>query len=945
MGFYKPGSSKPIPLSEFAPDANFLEPGILLDAVNAQPTLSGFSPLANLVGLAPALSGRPQGTYYAYYSNETATLFAAVDNGSGLDWFVLGANVWVPVTGPTVNPTVPVRFSQFGDDVLTVGNFASPDGVWIAPNKASNFVTIPGSPPNATVIVVAGLQAVVFVGANWFSSAAGDVTDWTLSLATRADTGILADTPGPVVAASPLFRNIIAFKKNITYLGTQSFPEAWSWEIISTETGTWSQGCVIQLPDGVAFLGMDDFYLTTGYTPQRIPNKVKQWFFRNVDPNYIADTLGWYDEPNSILYWHFVSREAPNAPTCDRYVSYNIRAKRWCVGRLDVSSVPYLGIAATSIPNPGVPSITFSGDFIAKAFSTFPANMVLTTGYYGDPGRLSQLMRILPLYNRYPCDQTCTPLCTDVLGQPDKQSENAVLEVDGWFYTRQYERYHKLIMSMNGDCEITGIVPELRPGGLWGYGTPGPCITSQVDVESQFNPTNDQGEGILPQFTVDGVVEGGGEAVVTFSAASAPEFSVDLVCNDTTERGQQAISVALAFDQLTPSNNPRTSWGAILNGELRSLVGSAGCGGGNMNYFDFSGTQSLPPSCSVQYQYLNDNSVLAGALPLVGQNSSLPAINARLGTSDQFSWMFGTSGFWQVAYVTDNVRVSYPHQSHIAPGGSNPWAARDTEFWIFSYGNDGKRHLTRYNRLAGTQIADYTPWGTDAVNIANMNLTASQLICIVGNSTTGTTSIAKLDRTTGTIASNIDITGTSGAYLYSVTDSLIYFICNGVNKGSMYYHNGTDLIYVGKTTGTAVSAFSGTGYFNNGTFYFGGNGVGGFGVNVMKVVIPCPGPSGPVVASISVGASSVPAGSSISTTFGDILLPDSTDRIQLVQAPAAGMLGFVGPTSNFISTGSAASGTLSFPIPALAPAGNYILQLVTDSGLIFIANSGVFAVT
>ncbi len=29
----------------------------------------------------------------------------------------------------------------------------------------------------------------------------------------------------------------------------------------------------------IAFLGTDDFYITTGSTPQRIPNNLKEWFF------------------------------------------------------------------------------------------------------------------------------------------------------------------------------------------------------------------------------------------------------------------------------------------------------------------------------------------------------------------------------------------------------------------------------------------------------------------------------------------------------------------------------------------------------------------------------------------------------------------------------------------------------------------------------------------
>src|SRR5690348_14203536 len=81
------------------------------------------------------------------------------------------------------------------------------------------------------------------------------------------------------------------------------------------------------------------------------------------------------------------------------------------------------------------------------------------------------------------------------------------------------------------------------------------------------------------------------------------------ICNDATRRGQQSLSIETAFDQLSfTGGNLRTSWANISGGHLYSIVGDAGCGGGNMNYFAFAlASPGVPPNCTNQYFFATDD--------------------------------------------------------------------------------------------------------------------------------------------------------------------------------------------------------------------------------------------------------------------------------------------------------------------------------------------------
>src|SRR3990167_816752 len=467
MGAYTPGQAKELPLRDFGPDLPIDTPGIILDAVGAQPTLSGFRPLPNPTNIGDALEARPLGSYLAYYSDETTQLFAAT---AARLWYLNGTTWENAGTFPSALSYV--RFTQFGDDVLCVGSGSGADKkILIAANKATSFSVISGSPADPTVIVGMEGQVLAFAGQNWFSSAAGDDADWAADVATLAATGILYGAPGPIVGGAAIYDNALAFKKNSIFLGRQSGPpHSWEWEPISRQVGTWGQGCIIAGPGWVDFLGVDDFYTTTGYAPERIPNNLKDWFFRKVNPTYLPNTQGWYDASQGTSYWHFVSNDAALPPTCDMFVSYNRRAKRWCVGYLDVSSVPYLGTASVQLPlhTSANATILIDGSFAPNRLFTGGVGtaMALLTGYYGDPGRVSQLMRVRPKYNTRPDVEVVTPFYTGILGEEDTSPGAAILGNDGWHYTRQTGRYHRMRLATQGNCEVTALAAELREAGV-----------------------------------------------------------------------------------------------------------------------------------------------------------------------------------------------------------------------------------------------------------------------------------------------------------------------------------------------------------------------------------------------------------------------------------------------------------------------------------------------
>lgn len=472
MPMYVRGSGKEIPFRDFSPDLDPTTPGIVLDSNNAVPTMKGFvarnSPIA--VGTGGILPATPTGAYIALFGNGTSWLYAY---GGGHFYIWKAGTGWANADGNVVYPaTSRVRFTQFNDDVIaTAQGFAVP---LVAAGSAGIFAPLGGSPPaNAPVVISVGGFVVFFAGPNWYSSAAGVDNNYVPNIQTLAATGTLYDVPGNVIAAASLYRSIIAFKEGATWVGTFSgTPFTWSFQLISGQVGTYGQECVVTLPDSVAFLGTDDFYITTGYTPQRIPNSVKEWFFANADPMQLQNVIGWYDTLHSVIYWHFVSTQTPVVGLLDRYVAYNVRVGRWSTGYVNTPFVyPNTQDAPALVTGAGNGNGGYFFDPTNNLMTwdseqgAVPGTMYVRTGYLGDESNLSELLRFRAKWNVSPTYDFGQAFHTNILGQTPIMDTAVVKGNDDWLNCRQYDRWHQVQLNSVGPAEITAYAFQARVGG------------------------------------------------------------------------------------------------------------------------------------------------------------------------------------------------------------------------------------------------------------------------------------------------------------------------------------------------------------------------------------------------------------------------------------------------------------------------------------------------
>lgn len=411
-------------------------------------------------------------------------------------------------------------------------------------------------------------------------------------------------------------------------------------------------------------------------------------------------------------------------------------------------------------------------------------------------------------------------------------------------------------------------------------------------------------------------------------------------CVDTSLRGQQLITIQTAFDQATTfgAGNLRTSWGYINNGELYSLIGQAGCAGGNMAYSDVC--------CQINH-YINDNPTLDAGLTLPIQDPLAPFINCRIGSADQPVWASNSNAFagHGVRIYTNlgNNFTDYAVPLHAGSANVYNFAIQGNDVWFYS-DNGGQTYFPTYALGNGTVVNEYQPFGTDHVTISNMQFTTNFLFCI--GSFSGVTRLYKIDRSNGTIVDSLIVTALGVQFVCVADDNLQYLLCAGTPASVYYVENFTTPVYVGYTPALGFVPFGlGTGLWNNGTIYYGSNGFGGFTTNVFKIVIPCASPvAAPMIASLAAD-STVVAGAAIDVDFTDILLPAASDKIYIKPAPAAGTFGLVGATiASFTNTTAVSIGTASITIPGGTTPGNYV-AMYAALGTIWAATSNVFTVT
>ncbi len=472
MAHYQSGKAVEVPISGFAPDSDLATKGILLDTQNAIPTSRGYQCMNSPVPLfSNALPETPIGSSVVWHSTQGPQHWAGGVNHlyrpTGIS-----SGFWeqADAQGAASFGAKSWQFAQFEDDVLAVGGGSVPPQVAVYPLGTMQNLG-GGAPAGASLVLAVNSQVMMFVGNTWYVSAIGADNDWAPSIQTQSGSAPLLDSPGVVVEAARLYRNVVAFKNNAIWFGSYVGGSAiWSWQMISSWNGTWGAGCAIELPDSVAFLGLDDFYYTTGYTPQRLPNQLKEWFFDTADQTQLVATQSAYDAYHAVAFWFFVSKAATTRYP-DQFVAFNTRSQLWARGYLSTPSVP-----SPNTPDSLIHLRYFDSSNNLQVLQGPPGAARYVTGFYGVPGKLSQAMRVRPKYSVHPQTQTLRAYHASSLGQLARTGPVGVLSNDGWFNLRQTARYHQIELSTVGSvvpadprldsgAEVTAFTFEFREAG------------------------------------------------------------------------------------------------------------------------------------------------------------------------------------------------------------------------------------------------------------------------------------------------------------------------------------------------------------------------------------------------------------------------------------------------------------------------------------------------
>jgi hypothetical protein len=466
-----------IRFADFAPDADSIIPGILLDMENLYPTAKGYRSY-------PALTRYSANTL----PGECLSAFATVIGGSlillaGTSdklYYLSGTDLTDSGLTPTAT-TARWRFELYdGKVIATNGVDAS------YTYDGSSFGNLAGSPPVAS-IVQATDSSLFLIKANssdWISTLNSSL--WTPSIATETVEGTIRKGSGDITAAHRLRGGIAIYKQKSLVFGQFSGPPFY-WDFgngISDEIGTFGQEAVANLGDVHYFLGPDDFYSFDGYSLQRIPNQLKEWFFDRLNGQFAHLVSARWDQRRSLIFWHFPSVSANPETALDSWICFNLRTGKWSAHsssvRIDCpifTAVPtgQLTYALLTTTYPTYNDMDFMyGDLqsrtvdISAAFRTSdhalhlyngtPGRSSFTTHDFGDRRSLYEVSGVRPHYEKFPeAGATLQPLNTRVPGKEPVAGDECELSDDGSFDFLNTARLQRFKHVGRSEYEITGL--------------------------------------------------------------------------------------------------------------------------------------------------------------------------------------------------------------------------------------------------------------------------------------------------------------------------------------------------------------------------------------------------------------------------------------------------------------------------------------------------------
>lgn len=475
----------------FAPDLPTDTPGVIRDCV--QLISNEHSMIAAPAAAAPtgltAVVAQVRGAATVTSTSGTRRTFA----GTQTDLYELNGTTWSDVGASSLSGSSENRwsFAQFGNATIAANNVQR-----LQASTSGNFTEITTAP--VAEFIVAAKDFVLAFNTNeatfgdqsdrWWSSAFQDHSSWTIDQATQATSGRLIGAGGALTAAAMLGPLCIAYKARQMFQGQYIGPPVvWQWDAIVGDQGCVGPEAVADIGGAHIFVGEDNIWLYDGTRVAPIASDIRQWFFTNLSGTFKNRTIVGFERKNARV-WIFYPDASSTTGLPNSAVVYHLKTKRWgranrtieaVLANYTSSGVTWDTLSGVSATWDGLPDIPWDSAFWQSgtlSFSVFDTlhklqsligsgeDCSLSTGDIGDDIGVSSVNQVVTRYNMAPVSATITGQISDALGGSLSTGGSGTYSNEK-FDIRQTARWHRFVIAMTGDVEISGMdVRAVRSG-------------------------------------------------------------------------------------------------------------------------------------------------------------------------------------------------------------------------------------------------------------------------------------------------------------------------------------------------------------------------------------------------------------------------------------------------------------------------------------------------
>ncbi len=324
-----------IKVGPWAPDTPDFENTGSTEALNVTPNADSYGPFPSFAAISNALTARCQGAFFARKSDGSGVIFA----GDATKLYRLSATTFSDVSrlaggAYTCASDQMWDFIQFGSLIYAFNGTDAPQQFDV--DSDANFSAMTGSPPTPTYVTVAGDFVMTL---NQFAAGFpqriqwGPINQngtWAQSQVTMSDQQDLPDG-GRGQGLIGFDQSVYIFQefciRRGTFVGT---PLIWQFGKIADNIGATIPGSIAPYKERVFFVDRSGFYmLMYGTLVQPIgTQRVNNWFWDNLDQNYMVRVTSAIDPANNIYAIAFPDLTNTNG-TPNHILIYEWAVDRW----------------------------------------------------------------------------------------------------------------------------------------------------------------------------------------------------------------------------------------------------------------------------------------------------------------------------------------------------------------------------------------------------------------------------------------------------------------------------------------------------------------------------------------------------------------------------------------------------------------------------------------